>query len=204
MRLGTLNIRGTRNDPLFIEAIATAGLDVLCMTETHGQDDSIHHTTSRDLYISGPRARGFKSRHNGGVRLLAAPHSKLRYRAHLRTDNAQVIVASLPSGLIVIGAYVAPLRGKGSMEAVLSWVKPWLRGEAVLLGDLNSRNRIWDTDTNAYGSTLLTWTAKNRAQVYAPRAVTCLTALGSSTVDLMVARSPRLDGVMIVGGCGTL
>lgn len=200
MRLGTLNVRGYRHEPLLREAMKTARLDVLCITETHDGQDSVHHASHFDLHISGPRTKGSTSRHNGGVRLLSSPHYRLRYRAHLRTDSAQVIVATLRPSLVVIGAYIAPVRGRAVMETVLAWIKPWLRGDAILLGDLNSRHCRWDCDTNTYGSTLLSWATANRATIYAPRAVTCLTALGASTVDLMVARTPRLDKVEVIAG----
>lgn len=45
---------------------------------------------------------------------------------------------------ITFGAYIAPLRGKSRFEEILAWVRPWLRGSAVLLGDLNARHTRWD------------------------------------------------------------
>lgn len=200
MRLGTLNVRGGSNDSLLKEIIASADLDVLCVTETHGKSDSTHHTTSKDLFIAGPPVAGPSRQHRGGVRLLAGPKGRLRYRAHLNTQEAQILVAKSSDGILIIGAYIAPLRGKSKMQSILEWIKPWLRGKAVLLGDLNARNRNWDSDTNAYGSALQAWASTHGAKVYAPPTTTCVTALGASTVDLLVAREPRLDNVSVIPG----
>lgn len=177
-----------------------AALQVLCLTETHKKTNSTHHTTDNNLRIAGPIVRGSTDRHRGGVSLLASEGCRLRYKAHWCSDDAQVLVASTDTGLLIIGAYIAPVRGSALIRSVLEWVKPWMRSESVLLGDLNARHRRWDSDTNAYGSSLLHWAETNKAKVYAPAGKTCVTSLGASTIDLFVARSPRLDNVTVVPG----
>lgn len=200
MRLGTLNVRGGSNDALLREVMAGGNTDVLCVTETYGSMDSIHHLSSNDLHVAGPRVRGQQARHCGGVRLISSSSLNMRYRAHYKTQDAQVLVATIQGGLVAIAAYFAPLHGKATIQSTLDWVKPWMRSDAILFGDLNARHRIWDSECNAFGRTLNSWAEQHGATIYAPSSITCLTALGASAVDLFVSRSPRLDNVEVIPG----
>lgn len=199
MRLGTLNLRGNSEVELLGQIMTIADLDVLCLTETWSSQTNLL-LRNRELAVSGPARRGSSTHYHGGVQLIARPGFYLRYRAHLRTDNAQVIITSLQSGLTIIGAYIAPVRGQAVMQSILAWIRPWMRGGAVLMGDLNSRHKRWDVHTNNYGKLLSAWASDNRLDIYAPTTATCITSSGASTIDLFLSRQPRLDNVEILPG----
>lgn len=198
-RLGTLNVQGSKDPDNFAYILSTEELDVLCITETWESRSRLFGTTPHRISLAGPKVRN-SHRHAGGVHLLSRSGSTLRYRSHLWLDYAQVIVARLPCGLTVIGAYVSPLRGRRALEVVLDWIKPWMRGPTVVLGDLNSRNVRWDTSRNTYGTALLDWATRTRANIYAPSEATCVNEHGASTVDLFLSRGRHLDDVKVSSG----
>lgn len=200
MRLATINARGCHDYGLFRHAMEECSINILCLTETHRATESLHHTTNRGLHITGPCINGSSTIRRGGVSLLSDDKCKLRYKAHLRRADAQVLVATADTGLVVIGTYISPVRGSEVICAVLDWISPWMRGEAVVFGDMNARHLRWDSDTNAYGTSLQRWAEERRARVFAPNEKTCVTALGASTIDIFVSRSPRLDNIHIVPG----
>lgn len=200
MRVGTINFRGVRNDLLLEQARSISSVDVLCVTETWQRSDKVTGHRTNDLSIAGPLRKGSKTQHHGGVRLLASPRCKLRYLSHLRKPFGQAIVASNSCGIVIIGAYISPLHGRATFESILEWIRPWLRGQAILVGDLNARHRHWDTDYNAYGTALKEWSTAIDARVYAPRQVTCSNSTGASTIDLFVSRSPKLAEISVISG----
>lgn len=140
------------------------------------------------------------NRHQGGVRFISGPKSHLRYRAHYNTTDAQVLVAPLPCVLIVAGVYLAPLRGRKSVEDVLTWVKRWMRGRAVLLGDLNSRHIQWDNGHKTYGTAVHEWANASRFKITAPSSPTLVNNHEASTVDLFVTTGVRTKDVRLVAG----
>lgn len=199
MKLATLNVGGSSDlcTQHCVRLLAQA--DVLCLTETWASHNSIPHGLAHDIGVCGPAVRD-SNRHQGGIRLLSGPAASLRYRTHLYESDAQIVVAQLSSGMLIIGAYIAPLRGRSRFNEILAWVRPWLRGSAVLLGDLNARHTRWDTNRNAYGTALVQWTEANRATIYAPRQETYISGKGSSTIDLLIARGVSLDEVSVIPG----
>lgn len=199
MRLATLNVGGSRDQCTTTDARLLCQANILCLTETWARGNNIQNLVQHDMSICGPKVMNH-ARHQGGVRLLSSPSTPLRYKAYYSSSNAQVLVAQMKCGLIVIGAYVAPMRGRLAMESVLRWVRPWLRARFVLLGDLNARHRRWHTTHNAYGTTLYAWAQKNRVQISAPPEPTLINAHGSSTIDLILTRGLRIDAVKVVPG----
>lgn len=198
MRLGTLYVGGSVDPCTVHDAQYIAQVDVLFLTETWEPTHRLGNNARHDMEVSGPAVSN-SNRHQGGVRLLAGS-LRLSYRAHYSTENGQVLVAKLPCGLTIVGAYLAPLRGRKAMESIMAWIKPWMRGQAVLLGDINARHLRWDTSRNAYGTALHTRASTNHCKVVAPPEPTLINEHGSSTIDLFITRGVRATSIHIAAG----
>ena len=138
---------------------------MLCLTETMVLHDGepVNVKSEHDLSLSarahmrdGRRARGLP---RGGVRLVSADSHPLRYKAHYSEECVQMLAASAPAGVVVVGAYFSPSLSLNQLRAALAWARRWMRGTSILIGDLNIRDKAWDPSarTTLKSAALLEW-----------------------------------------------
>ena len=163
-------------------------------------------TSEHDLSLSarahtrnGRRVRGCP---RGGLRLVSADSHPLQYKAHYSEDSAQMLVASAPAGVVVVGAYFAPSITLTQLRDALAWARRWTRGTSILIGDLNIRDKAWDPDarTTLKSATLLEWCEENNFAVQAPPGPTFVGRSGQSVVDLAVTRNLAATHTRVVRG----
>lgn len=102
--------------------------------------------------------------------------------------------------MIVAVVYLASLRGRQTVEDVLTLVKRWIRGRAVLFGDLNSRHICWDNGRNTYGTALHEWDKDSLFKRIAPSSPTFVNIQAASIVDFLVTTGIRVEDVRLVAG----
>ena len=193
-RIGTLNVRGQGTDDDLNALRCSSQLDVLVVTETWQRKDSLlshhdHDISASALFPPWPPGKGGF----GGVRILSSPSCRIQYRAHLRSEKAQVLIVTTSCGISIAGVYVPPMHGKHNMQFVLHWIQQHLHGPAIIVGDLNARSVRWDRSTNAYGSALVTWADEHDFKINAPPSPTFSSSQGCSVIDLFAARGVRLS-----------
>lgn len=205
--MGTLNVTGLGNHVCTMDAFGADELDLLCVTETWSAGTElvqVHSTTDIELSAWHTPASAHARRHHtghltrGGVRLLSRPDLPLTYKAHLHTEKVQLLVACAPRGLLVVGAYVSPATTVAEFNTALAWTRQHVRGNSIVLGDLNSRHNSWDPRTSRNstrhvatqrGTVLSRWARHNSLSVTSASTPTFRSHSGSSNVDVVILRN---------------
>lgn len=186
LRIGAYNSRGLRNSMTEATEIFT-NLDILVLSETWMRKNDGDLRDMLDEYVYANETEGL-TRGFGGVGLLINPVLPYETIAKLTTTCIQAVVVRV-RGVTITGMYISPGATADDEARVLSKIDRLSRGQAIIIGDLNARNRRWDTRTNARGTRLVKWAAKHNWTIRPPSTPTFLTKNnGVSTPDLAIIR----------------
>lgn len=88
----------------------------------------------------------------------------------------------------ILGCYVSPQTPAQDFQQFLDAANELLRGNGVLLGDLNARDQSWDSTHNRRGPILRRWAGMHHFSTQRPDRPTLANASGTSRVDLCLHR----------------
>lgn len=160
--------------------------DLLCLTETWSSvpnDDTWQSFNSIHVPANNNRAV-----HGGGVALVLPAHMPFRLRERAATKHIQFVVGTLAQTQ-VMGCYVSPKTPAHVFQEFLETANTKLRGNGVLLGALNARDRAWDSTCSRRGQLLRRWAIIHKFATQRPDRPSFHNTCGTSNVDLCFHRN---------------
>lgn len=166
----------------------------------------------RDVAVKTKMPDGFTSvdaepytspnRHRqGGVSLIIHPDLHAQHSALIPHQDYQVAYYRFPGGITIVSTYLRPTLSRASRKEVTRFLTRLTRGQAIILGDLNARNSLWDSKTTTNGTVIAHFATYDKFTVYAPREPTCRPKQhhgAGSTVNLFLSRNVSLEEPRVV------
>lgn len=157
-------------------------MDVIGICETWCKEDDQDLLNMMDEYVNTerphPRCRGY-----GGVGLIVNPIIKYTLIEKCTTKTHQHISIQIGNVMIVI-IYISPITKAPETMSLLDGIKAYARGDTIIIGDLNARNRSWDSSSNSKGIMIKNWAEIHNWEIHNPCGKTCVTPNGSSSPDM--------------------
>lgn len=185
MRVSTWNLRGWTEEKRDAVLSLVETSDVLCLTEVW---TGVPDLDNCRVYTELAPSTSNRARRGGGLGIIVPPALESRRMGSVSTLKYQVLAISV-SGTPLVCCYLSPTATKADRDGFFFHVTRFAQGASIIAGDFNARHRSWDSTFNRQGQRLSAWAKKARFTIARPPSPTFVSARGSSSVDLIMARS---------------
>ena len=193
----TFNVHGARGKELDIEALAEQA-DVLGVCETWFKPNDVTPALQFSESVCVVQShRGWRGQ--GGVALKIKPFIRYSLVYKQALETFQVLVIKIGDTHIAL-VYLTPSISKHDFHSCLNRIHSCTVGKTAIIGDLNCRNKRWDTKTNTQGKWLLEWAKNNKWNIHAPNEPTFAAHSGTSVVDLILSRGVVVEDTSVLHG----
>lgn len=120
---------------------------------------------------------------------------------HVMDKVAEIIYQSTTlkeMGTTITAMYISLKATQEDKQTILHRSAKMSRGQSVIVGDLNVRNRTWDTTENRRGIRKKPWDRENGWIINAPNEPTCATTRGASTPDIIMTKGIRYSNPTVI------
>lgn len=193
LAIAAMNVMGHRGKHHEIRALRKQ-TQVLGLCETWHTAEDAPFLSEADETIEVQRTG--KGRPMGGVAMYIHPLLKYKLIDKIATRRYQYITIQVTDTFITM-AYISPAASEAEVEKVLEGVDRRRKGKAILMGDLNARNRKWDKITNRRGTKILEWARSRGWEIRGAGGPTCHSNGGASSPDLFMIKGVRLRNARI-------
>ena len=128
----------------------------------------------------------------GGLAILIKPLLRYKVLRSATHSHYQLLFISV-GGAIVIGAYLPSLISHENYQLALYWMRKAVSGPILVFGDLNARERVWDSTTNKWGPMLHKWCTDGVWKIHAPNSAPYAKEQGKSSIDIALTRNLEVE-----------
>lgn len=193
LKLASWNVRGIHNKKSAIRRFQNQ-VDILFLNETWMRADTAHNQD----WIAENETAPLKS--NGGakgrVALIINPLIPYIKKGSYSDEYTQWIAIQI-TDITIAGIYLSPTAEPEYINRILSKLKK-MGNKIIIIGDLNSRHKAWDTRNNRRVTKLKEEAIRRGWDIHTTDEPTCYNWNGSSTIDIILTQNMEIGNVRIL------